>query len=337
MDLSYAYANARIKGMKSNLLDDNVMRELLQVKTLDEITALLEQTAYRQDLVEASKEYEGVQRIDVAVHNNLARTISKVSKILPHKSAKLFESLNAEWDAESFKRILSKKALGLEVSEEDYFSPSKNKGNKSFHEMLAAAKTLGEAMEVIASKWGSARFRNNVRLIAAQTQDLRSAIREIELERARQLAVLAKSADPLTRKIVHLRLAVETAMVILRLKKEGVKKPAEFVVYRNALSTQLLDTEDFDECVKITASAFGLSPETAAKGKTSLSAFEIALEKKTVEKVLSWTRMGVLDFSTAVGFVYLKSVEVSNLRKIAFANAYGLKQELGEFVFAINS
>ena len=37
MDLSFAYANARVKGMKNNLLTREAVRKLLDVRTLDEI------------------------------------------------------------------------------------------------------------------------------------------------------------------------------------------------------------------------------------------------------------------------------------------------------------
>ncbi len=335
MDLGYAYANARIKGMKSNLLDSNALRELMQVKTIDEVTALLEQTPYKQDLIEASKRYEGVQRIDVALHSNFARTIEKVARIIPAKDRKLFEMLMVEWDAENFKRILSKKSLGQEASKEDVLGMDPKK--KVFYEKLLGAKTLAEGMQLIASKWGSKRFKNAMRELAGKNPDLKSAIREIDFEKGRSMLALSKNASPLTQKIIKQKLAFENAMVILRLRKEGVKKPANMVVFKNALVSKLLETEDYDESIKITAHAFGLQPEAIAKAKVSLASFEIALEKKTVERILSLTRMSVLEFATALGFVYLKGVEVSNLRKIAYANVYGLKEELGEYVFAINA
>ena len=106
MDLGYAYANARLKGMKSGLLDENVFRELMQVETMDEITAILEQTRYKQDMVEASKKYSGVQMIDVALHNNLAKTLATVAKVMPPKGKKLFSMFASEWNAYNLKLLL---------------------------------------------------------------------------------------------------------------------------------------------------------------------------------------------------------------------------------------
>ena len=81
----------------------------------------------------------------------------------------------------------------------------------------------------------------------------------------------------------------------------------------------------------------GIEVTVAILQNKPLPVLEIALERKAVEKTLRLTRLGVLSFATAVGFVFLKNVEVSNLRKIAYANAFGLKQELGEYIFAINA
>jgi V/A-type H+-transporting ATPase subunit C len=338
MDLSYAYANARIKGMKSNLLGENVFRELMQVKTLDEITALLEQTPYKQDLVEASKQYHGVQRIDVALHKNLARTFATVGRILPPSGRKLFAFLNAEWDAQNLKLILSKKALGEEIRAAELLGAVKG----SFYEKLLKTKNPQEAVELIAIKWGSGEFgRRMKKLLASQGgRDaglFRSAIQEIEREKVKELVLLSQSSDALTKKIVEQQLAVENAMIVLRLKREGVKNIGKFVLYKSAFINSLLNAGDFDEALKMTASEFSLTQETVAKARESLSALEIALERKAVEKTMRLTRLSVLSFATAVGFVFLKNVEVSNLRKIAYANAFDLKQELGEQIFAINA
>ena len=335
MHVSYAYTNARIKGMRSNLLDENVLREMMQVKTIDEITAILEQTPYKQELIEASKNYSGVQRIDVALHANMAKTIAKVAKVLPAEGKKLFALLNAEWDAQNFKLILSKKALGMEVSGEELISFDRKR--ERLYARLIASKSIGEAIESIASKWGSGKFKSKIREMAKRNPELKDVIREIENERVRQLISLCKKADPLTAKIVQQQLGFENAMAVLRLKKEGVKNPEEFVVYKNALVNGLLQAQDFDAAVKEAAEAFGLQPDEANKAKQSLSLFEIALERKSVDRILSLSKRSVMDFATVVGFVFLKSVEVSNLRKIAYANAFGLKQELGQYVFAINA
>ena len=167
--------------------------------------------------------------------------------------------------------------------------------------------------------------------------DFRGIIQGLERERVKRLKAFIRIADPLTGKIMGRQLLLESVMAILRLKKEGVKNPGEFVLYKNHLVKRLLAIEDYGECLKETVHAFGLPPETVEKAKHSLSLLEIALERKSVERILSWTRLSVLSFATAVGFVFLKNVEVSNLRKIAYANAYGLKEELKDYVFAINA
>ncbi|MEM4255014.1 MAG: V-type ATPase subunit [Candidatus Norongarragalinales archaeon] len=335
MDLSYAYANARVKGMRSNLLDENAFRELMQVKTMDEITAILEQTPYKQDLVEASKSYSGVQRIDVALHANMAKTMAKVGKVLPSEGRRLFSALACEWDAQNFKLILSKKALGMETAREELLALGGK--NERIYAPALTAKTLPEALEAIASKWGSRRFKNKIREMAKRNPDLKQAIREIEGERARQLQTLAAKADPLTAKIIGQQLALENAMAVLRLKKEGVKNAEEQVSYKNALVARMLQAQDYDAALKEVVEAFGLSTEETAKAKQSLPLFEIALERKTVSKMLALSKRSVMDFATIVGFVFLKGVEVSNLRKIAYANAFDLTGEIGQYVFAINA
>jgi len=337
VDLGYAYANARVKGMKSNLLGSHVFRELMQVRTVDEVIALLEQTPYKKDLVEASRMRSGVQLVDVALSNNLARTIATMGRIMPKHASGLFSLLTADWDAQNIKLILSKKALGKEVAESELIG-SHGKA-KLFLQKLAKAKNMKDAISIVTSGWGLKEFRISMKnLVEKEPEpDLRKLIAKIEEERARRLTVLSKKSDRLTARIVEAQLALESVMAVMRLKREGVKDEEKYVVYRNALVRKLLHTPDFEHCIKEIASAYQLPPEVAEKSRNSLSLLEIALEKKTAERIMRWTRMSVLSFATAVGFVFLKNLEVSNLRKIAYASAFGLKEELKEYVFAINA
>ena len=71
MDLSYCYANARVKGMKSKLFSESKLRELLDVKSIAELVELLEESgSYREAFVSASTKYTGMELIARALKDS---------------------------------------------------------------------------------------------------------------------------------------------------------------------------------------------------------------------------------------------------------------------------
>lgn len=329
MDLGYAFANARVKGMKSALLNANSVRELMQISTIDEMTALLEQTSYKGDLVEASKNYEGVQRIDVALNANLARVTYKVWKMLPPSERKKFELLYAEWDAQDFKTVFSKKAAGLEIAQNDLLNVFPQR--KAVFERLKKAKDLREALSAAASLWNSPHFKIAMQKILSEKElDFRKAIEEVERERVRRLETLSKNSDSNTKKTVQAILEFQGIMVALRLKKENL--PAkEALLFKRPGVKKVIHSKSFEHALEEACKHYGVKDVPA-----SLSKAEIEFEKALSQKILRYSRMSVLSFGTVVGFLFLKQMEVANLRKIAFANYYGLKDEMKELIFAVN-
>ena len=346
MNLGYAYANARVKGMKSNLLDDAVITELTRVRKINDVIAVLEKTSYKPELVEASKEFEGVSVIDEALHRNLAKSILKVWGILPPSEKTNLEVFTAEWDAENFKKILSKKALDQKVKEKDLIivCPAR----EPLLRQMSAARDAREAAKILAIGWGSAKFKAAVNANSAEHKfDFRKVIREIDKERVRQLNSLSDINDPLAQKIVRDILEFQAVMLTLRLKKERSWKGAEkeqatalgateFFQYADGRARRVRESGDLSDAIKQAAEEYGLKQSPEELAAKPLSAIEIILEKKLVERILRSTRLSVLSFAAIMGYLYLKMAEVGNLRKIAFATSFGLKDEMKDFVYAIN-
>jgi vacuolar-type H+-ATPase subunit C/Vma6 len=332
--------------MKSNLLDDAVVTELTRVRKINDVIAVLEKTVYKPELVEASKEFDGVSIIDEALHRNLAKTIRKVWEILPPSEKNNLEVFTAEWDAENFKKILSKKELGQKIGEKDVVivCPAR----EPLLKQMSEAHSAREAAKALSGGWGSLTFKIAVNAAAAEHKfDFRKVIREIDKERLRQLNSLTTISDPLAQKIVRDILEFQAVMLTLRLKKERSWKGAEkeqaralgateFFQYANGRARRIGEAGDLSNAVAQAAEEYGLKQDPDELAEKPLSALEIILEKKLVERILRSTRLSVLSFAAIMGFLYLKMVEVGNLRKISFAIAFDLKEEMSAFVYAVN-
>ncbi len=59
IEMDYGYVNARIRGMKSRLLDRRTLEDLIFQPDLDSLISDLEKTPYKEDIIEAKVQYSG--------------------------------------------------------------------------------------------------------------------------------------------------------------------------------------------------------------------------------------------------------------------------------------
>ena len=58
--MDWGYINARMRGMKSRLLDKRALDNLVLQPDLESLIAELEKTPYKDDIIEAKVQYSGV-------------------------------------------------------------------------------------------------------------------------------------------------------------------------------------------------------------------------------------------------------------------------------------
>ena len=80
IDVDYGYVNARIRGMKSRLLDRHTLEDLIFQPDLDSLISGLEKTPYKEDIIEAKVLYQGVLCIEYALRKNFIRTFQKTNR-----------------------------------------------------------------------------------------------------------------------------------------------------------------------------------------------------------------------------------------------------------------
>ncbi len=72
--VEYGYVHARIRGMKSRLLNRKELEDLAVKFDVDLIISELEKTPYRAEIEEARVQYSGVTCVEEALRRNLANT-----------------------------------------------------------------------------------------------------------------------------------------------------------------------------------------------------------------------------------------------------------------------
>src|SRR3990172_9422335 len=113
----FDYINARVRAMRSRLLDPGRMEELLGALTFDALLAGLNTTPYGKDLQEALARYRGIQAVDEALARNFSATTQKIRSFGDGKAKALIEALLLRWDLANVRAVLRGKHTGR--SEED--------------------------------------------------------------------------------------------------------------------------------------------------------------------------------------------------------------------------
>ncbi len=321
MDLSYGYANARVKGMKSKLLGEETLRGLCSCATFNEFVNMMEGTAYKQSFVNASAHNEGIRLVLAALRMEFDSMLSRIAKVVPEESEAKVQSLISLYELKPFQVILAAKAASLPV-DPSYIGFLDARG-KEKAQVLMNAPNFEEALLAL-GKVGYSKVASKAHAKYAHSKDFRTALRMIGKEYYNNLFDYARGEpDPLIKEILTAELDYFNCSTALRLKNAGLKyadiKPELSHPSASGLALHIAKCETVQAAVEAIAGKLGKREivENYSKSTAGLSEVELALEKHMYRKILSATRVSVMTLGGVIGFIYLKRREIENLRAIA--------------------
>ena len=338
MDLSYAYANARIKAMKSKLLDANTIREMMDVGTIEEVIEILEESPYKKAFVDCSTKYKGLTLVAKALHQDGVEMRRTIMKFLPQSGLPMYRADMREWAIQDIKHIVSEKATGGEPTMDELMLIDEAEA-PLMRAMIAANGAEGAIAVLERSEYSPAIAP--ARDEYAKTRDFRVLLDALDRSYYAEISELAKKTDDQQAKaIIGSRIASVNVMTVLRMKRDGLHNEAiaaNLLPGGNAsFERRLMDAKDYASCIAVVREKYGIDEKVAATalgGK--LSALEVELDRKRMEKILKESRISMLSFGAILGFVYLKNAEVDAIRKIAYGTVFGLKEEMKGMIFAV--
>ena len=112
--MDYGYVNARVRGMKSRLLDKKALENLIFKPDIDSLIAELEKTPYRQEIIAAKGHLSGITCIEYALRDNLTKTYRKIYSFVESTDGERFLSVFLQrWDVQNIKTVLRGKAVHM--------------------------------------------------------------------------------------------------------------------------------------------------------------------------------------------------------------------------------
>ncbi len=342
IDVSFGYANSRVKAMKSKLLDSEAIRSLFSVSTLDEFIDMLENTRYKPAFVEASTKQQGISLVMTALRLDFDSDLSEIIGLVPRSSRPKAEALLARWQLKALQAILASKAASIPLDPSFMtFLDSKSRENVS---LVAQAPNFTSALMTL-SRIGYEEISSKALAAYGKTKDYRVALRLIDKYYYEDIAkaLSGKNEEREVGIILGSELEFYNVTTALRMKNAGMPEQAilrELIGSRgsNSVEGQVAAAPGIADAVELAGARLGLADLAAAYLRAgSLPDVELELEKRMYSKILSATRVSVLSLGAVLGYFYLKRREVENLRAIALSLQFPSKEELQKNVYALGA
>ena len=338
----YGYANARIRGMRSRLLDRAYLDMLISAPNVKQLVQELDGTEYGQDVEEALIHGVDATNVDLALKSNMVRTFRKVQSFLNPEAHYLVATLLGRWDVFNVKTILRAKQLQLGTDElSEGLLPAGELSVVDLEE-LASVEDVRAVVDT-AVTWGLpiavplregyAEFMKTGELVSL----------ELALDRyytewaARRLSRRGKNPK-LARRVLATQIDVGNLVMVLRLQKEDITEidaanyflPGGAVIDIGLYET-LTGMSDIDEVLdRLRATPYGKSLDDTAMiflEQNSISVFERALEDLLTRRTLGLAKGDPLGVGVSIAYLWAKQNEITNLRIIVRGKAVGMPVE----------
>ncbi|PKL69562.1 MAG: ATP synthase A1 subunit C [Methanomicrobiales archaeon HGW-Methanomicrobiales-1] len=330
--MDWGYINARMRGMKSRLLDQRALDNLVLQPDLESLIADLENTPYKSDIIEAKVQYSGVLCIEYALRKNFVRTFQKILRFVKTEEAEQYITIFLHrWDIQNIKTILRGKNIHIT--------------NEEILECLVPAGELDEAtiielvrqpdVRAVVDMLATWKIRYAKPLTEEYPAFLKAgdlALLECALDEYYYADALEQVKNPtynngLIRNIISLEIDVVNLRTILRMIRDHID-PLEAKKYLlsggKEFDSRKLDhllslhsIEEVVEELKTTPYRFLADLPPSAMRTQKISVIEKQLEKYLVQKGVNAFLGDPLSVASVIGYFWAKYNEITNIRIIS--------------------
>jgi V/A-type H+-transporting ATPase subunit C len=330
--VDYGYINARIRGMKSRLLGPEVLESLILKPDTDAIINELGKTPYRGELEKASVQHAGLACIEVALRMDISRTFRKIYSLLEKENNERYAKvLLNRWDVHNIKTILRGKNIHEPSSEIlGCLIPAGELDETTLVELVKQPDVRG-VIDLLAT-WGIGYAAPLTRQFKEYSEKRDLAVMEYALdkfyfENAIEAIRGRTYDDRIMREMVGIEIDVTNIRSVLKMIRDRIpiEEAHEFLIPGGAVLNEkrlvlLIKAGTLKDAMKQLAGTpyefLGKIPEETFK-QEKISVFEKELERFLIRKGIGWFLGDPLSIALAIGYVWAKYTEVTNVRIIA--------------------
>ena len=331
--MEYAYVNARIRAMKSRLLDQTLLEQLINKPDLDTLISELEKTTYREELEKAGVLFSGITRIEVAIRKDLVKTFRTILDYIRGSDAERYLTIILHrWDVQNIKTIIRGKKIQESPSEIlGCLIPAGELDEAALTELVKQPDV--KAVIDLLATWGIPYARPLTLNFKEFTDTGDMMVLEYALDTFYHEDALAglkedESPDALILKdLITTEIDTNNIKTVLRIIRDRIdydEAKGYFMKGSNEFDLpkllSMLKSATFEGALKhLEQTQFQflakIPPEYIAAEK--ISAFEKELERYLVRKAVSLFLDDPLSIAVPIAFIWAKYTEVTNIRIIA--------------------
>jgi V/A-type H+-transporting ATPase subunit C len=342
IDVDYGYVNARIRGMKSRLLDRRTLDDMVFQPDLESLISSLEKTPYKEDIIEAKVLYQGVLCIEYALRKNFTKTFRKILDFAKNSEAERYIRIFLHrWDVQNIKTILRGK--NVHVTNDEIMECLVPAGELDEVTLIELVKQpdVRAVIDLLAT-WGIAYAKPLTEKFHEYSEKGDLAVLECALDKYYFFESLETVQSPsyntiLIQNILATEIDVVNIKTVLRMVRDHVdiEESRKYLIEGGRelpLDTlnQLITLHSVEEVIKKlenTSYCFLADvPESAIKTQ-KISVMEKALEKYLVRKGVSVFLGDPLSVASVIGYFWAKYNEITNLRIISRCKTVDLPDE----------
>lgn len=342
----YDYGNARLRAMKSRLLSSHELEKMVEAGNLQALIAELSKTPYRRPVEAALARVSGLECISVALHSDLDSTMKKIRRFFRDRAGEMVSVLLRAYDVRNLKAILrglSKHAPPGEILftvlpagelTDDILSELSRASDPRAAIDLLATMALPFALPLLrlrGEKPGAETPEMELKLDQWYYQESFNYLQRSQQARGALFSALQLDAD-ITNLQTVIRFAYEPEERNLLKDWLGVDNIASLFVGPGKLSFDLLaragSQETVDAAVETLVKTAYEAPLRAGMEKYvstgRLSMFENHLNRFRLDWLSRQIGRDPLGIGVVLGYLALKTTEVSNIRWIAHGIFLGM-------------
>jgi len=334
---NYAYAVARVKAKKANLMGNDAYQKML-LMSLPEISRYISESGYAKEVTELTGKFDGINLIEHATYMNMARLLNG---ILDSTTGELHDTLAAyleKWDIWNLKVILRGKSFGIDTDNlREDLVPAGNLDGASL-EKLIALETEEDVLNMY-SKMNETVIPQSV--IEAYKEQGNLAPIEDFLDKHHYERLLL-SIDPSSRPtrlyqdFVRKEIDITNIETILKLKMEGVRGEEVMKYFISGgkdidkkLATQLANAETVSAAINDLAQLdfYEDIKEALDAEANSLRDIVAGMKKYKMKMTKSFSHLYPLSIIPIIDYMIHKENEVNNIRIVARGIDSGLDKD----------
>jgi V/A-type H+/Na+-transporting ATPase subunit C len=321
----YGYLNARVRGLRSKLLEADFYNEALATSDFKSFMAVLAQSPYLREVEEAQSRYSGLKALDSALARNFYQTVRSVANVAQGEPDKLISLLLLRYDLANLKTIARAKHSGR--STEDVAQALLPAGDlkPAVLETLASAPDMAAAAQAVLIT--PTPLRSAFARAASRYQSDGDLYKlELELDRSYFSTILStlKRATVPPEFMRHIRREIDATNLRTALKLRGSARANEdlFILGGREITRTFFDALAADGSMQgLAGTNFAAVTETQSLGEAE------AVIRGVLDQSAKRGAADPLDIGMFANYLRQKEAETAKLRLLGRGKFYNVPRD----------